>query len=32
MFTYENGECRTVVDYILSRKSERKMIRDVKVV
>ena len=27
MFTYENGECRTVVDYILSRKSERKMIR-----
>ena len=32
MFTYENGECRTVVDYILSRKSERKMIRNVKVV
>ena len=24
LFTYENGECRTVVDYILSRKSERK--------
>ena len=21
LFTYENGECRTVVDYILSRKS-----------
>ena len=32
LFTYENDECRTVVDYILSRKSERKMIRDVKVV
>ena len=32
LFTYENGECRTVVDYILSRKSERKMVRDVKVV
>ena len=31
LFTYESGECRTVVDYILSRKSERKMIRDVKV-
>ena len=22
LFTYENGKCRTVVDYILSRKSE----------
>ena len=32
MFTYESRECRTVVDYILSRKSERKRIRDVKVV
>ena len=32
LFTYESGECRTLVDYILSRKSERKMIRDVKVV
>ena len=32
LFTYENGEGRTVVDYILSGKSERKMIRDVKVV
>ena len=32
MFTYESGDCRTVVDYILSRKSDRKMIRDVKVV
>ena len=32
LFTYENDEGRTVVDYILSRKSERKMIRDVKVV
>ena len=32
LFTYENGEGRTVVDYILSRKSERKMITDVKVV
>ena len=31
-FTYENDECRTVFDYILSRKSEKKMIRDVKVV
>ena len=26
------GQCRTVVDYILSRKSERKMVKDVKVV
>ena len=32
LFTYENGECRTVVDYILSRKSKRKMVKDVKVV
>ena len=32
LFTYENGECRTVVDYILTRKSERKMVKDVKVV
>ena len=32
LVTYENGECRSVVDYILSRKSERKMVRDVKVV
>ena len=32
LFTYESGECRTVIDYILSRKCERKMIRDVKVV
>ena len=32
LFTYENGGSRTVVDYILSGKSERKMIRDVKVV
>ena len=24
LVTYENGECKTVVDYILSRKSERK--------
>ena len=32
LFTYENGKCRTVVDYILSRKSERKMVKDVKVV
>ena len=32
LFKYENGECRTVVDYILSRKSETKMVRDVKVV
>ena len=26
------GQCRTVVDYILSRKGERKMVKDVKVV
>ena len=32
LFTYESGECRTVVDYILSRKSERKIIRDVMLV
>ena len=32
LITYEPGECRTVVDYILSKKSERKMIRDVEVV
>ena len=32
LFTYESDGCRTVVDYILSRKSERKMVRDVKVV
>ena len=32
LFTYENDGCRTVVDYILCRKSERKMVRDVKVV
>ena len=32
MFTYENGECKIVVDYILSRKSKRLMVRDVKVV
>ena len=32
LFTYENGECRTVIDYILSRKSERKMVKDVKIV
>ena len=25
LFTYESGECRTVVDYILSRKSEKKL-------
>ena len=32
LITYESGECRTVVDYILSRKSERKIVRNVKVV
>ena len=32
LFTYESGECRTAVDYILSRKSERRMVRDVRVV
>ena len=32
LFTYEIGKCRTVVEHILSRKSGRKMIRDVKVV
>ena len=31
--TYEiPGKCRTVIDYILIRKSERKLIRDVKVI
>ena len=32
LITYESGGCRTVVDYILVRKCERKMIRDVKVI
>ena len=32
LFTYENGDSRTVVDYILSRKNEIKMVKDVKVV
>ena len=38
LVTYENGECKTVVDYILSRKVKRKwsgirkMVRDVNVV
>jgi hypothetical protein len=31
LFTYENGKCRTVVDYILSRKSERKTVKEVRV-
>ena len=26
------GKCRTVIDYILIRKSDRKLIRDVKVI
>ena len=30
--TYENKVCRTVVDYILVRKSERTLIRDVEVI
>ena len=32
LITYKTGKCRTVTDYILIRKSERKLIRDVKVV
>ena len=32
LITYESGGCRTVVDYILVRKSERKFIRDVKII
>ena len=33
LITYEiPGKCRTVIDYILIRKSDRKLIRDVKVI
>ena len=32
LITYETDKCRTVIDYILIRKIERKLIRDVKVV
>ena len=32
LITYENKACRTVVDYILVRKGERILTRDVKVV
>jgi hypothetical protein len=32
LVTYESGGCRSVVDYILIRMSERKMLRDVKVI
>jgi hypothetical protein len=30
--TYDSGGCRTVVDYILVRKGDRRMLMDVKVV
>ena len=30
--TYESGGCRTVVDYVLTRRCERSMVRDVKVI
>ena len=32
VITYETDKCRTVIDYILIRKSERKRNRDVKVI
>ena len=33
LITYEiQGKCRTVIDYFLIRKSDRKLIRDVKVI
>ena len=32
LITYETDKCRTVIDYILIRKSERKLIRDIKVI
>ena len=31
LVTYESGGCRTVVDYIMVRKSERKMVRNITV-
>ena len=32
LVTYESGGCRTVVDYILIRKNERRMVRNVNVI
>ena len=32
LITYETDKCRTVIDYIRIRKSERRLIRDVKVI
>ena len=32
MITYETKVCKTVIDFFLIRKSERKLVRDVKVV
>ena len=32
MITYETKACKTVIDFFLTRKSERKLVRDVKVV
>ena len=32
MITYETKACKTVIDFFLIRKSERKLVRDVKVV
>ena len=32
LITYETDKCRTVIDYILIRKSKRELIKDVKVV
>ena len=32
LITYETAKCRTVIDYILIRKSDRKLIKDVKMI
>ena len=32
LITYESGSCQTKIDYILVRKSDRKVVKDVKVV
>ena len=32
MITYETKACKTIIDFFLIRKSERKLVRDVKVV
>ena len=30
--TYESGDCRTVVDYVLMRQCDRKRVKDVRVI